>query len=173
MSFFKREERFKEKEFRSLFEQYFEQIKRFVYYKTGNEEVASDITQDVFLKVWEQRSTVNQDTVEALLYTIANRVFISRWRKKQVAIKFMQRADIQLFDEITPEATYAYQETKENYENILSALPDECRTVFLMSRIDEMKYKEIAENLSISVKAVEKRMSKALLILRNELVHST
>lgn len=169
MAFF-RGKSLREEEFRDLFEQYFEQIKRFLYYKTGDEEIASDIAQDVFLKLWEQRDSVREDTVEALLYTMANRMFINLWRKNKVALKFVRRAEEQPQDVLSPENLYAYKETKEIYENLLSGMTDECRTVFLMNRIDQMKYKEIAESLSISVKAVEKRMSKVLSVLRAGLV---
>lgn len=171
MSFLKGQKGLSEEEFSGLFERYFEQIKRFVYYKTGEEEIASDIAQDVFLKVWERRKNIKQDTAEALLYTMANRLFISRWRKQKVAIKFMERAVPITAEVLSPELSYVYEETKKNYEKILSAMPEECRTVFLMSRIDELKYKEIATCLAISVKTVEKRMSKALSLLRDAFAH--
>lgn len=171
MAFFKVDEGLNKSEFKELFEIYFEQVKRFVYYKSGDEDLASDITQEVFLKIWERRKKVRKETVVPLLYTIAGNLFVNKWRKTKVALKFIERSVSQVsLDARTPETDYAYQETKRNYEQILSKMPQRQREVFLMSRIDELKYEEIANNLQISIKAVEKRMQKALEMLRAELV---
>ena len=62
-----------------------------------------------------------------------------------------------------------FQELKRNYELCLDTLPEKQRVVFLMSRIDKMKYHEIASVVGISNKAVEKRMSKALQFFKKEL----
>ena len=69
----------------------------------------------------------------------------------------------------TPQFHMEEQEFGEKLNRILAKLPDGSREVFLMNRIEKIKYDEIAERLGISVKAVEKRMSKALSILRAEL----
>ncbi len=158
-----------ETDFQELFEEYFEQVKRFVYYKSGDEGLASDIAQEVFLKVWEKRRKVKKETVKALLYTTAERLFVNKWRKSKIELKFLRRTNPQAVNDESPEDNYTYQQTKATYEKILSEMPEKQREVFLMSRIDELKYKEIAENLQIGVKAVEKRMSKALERLRAEL----
>lgn len=60
----------------------------------------------------------------------------------------------------------AFEQLKENYRLALNGMPEKQRTVFLMSRIENLKYTEIAEKVGISVKAVEKRMTKALEYLR-------
>ena len=70
----------------------------------------------------------------------------------------------------SPEELLAFDQLKEKYESLLLKLPDKQRVVFLLSRIDELKYHEIASRLNISVKAVEKRMKNALNLLRNELI---
>ena len=68
-----------------------------------------------------------------------------------------------------PEEEMEFNELKLKYEKALSSLPENQRIVFLMSRKDGMKYSEIAEYLQISVKAVEKRMSKTLAYMRKSL----
>ncbi len=158
-----------ETDFEELFEEYFEPVKRFVYYKSGNETLASDIAQEVFLKVWEKRKKIKKETVKPLLYTTAEHIFVSKWRKTKIELKFLKRTNSNALNNESPEDDYTYKQTKEIYEKILSEMPEKQREVFLMSRIDELKYKEIAENLQIGIKAVEKRMSKALEMLRTEL----
>ncbi len=154
------------KEFQQIFDLYFEPIKRFVYYKSGNEELASDITQEVFLKLWEKRKRIKQETVKSLLYTMAERIFIDKWRKEKVVLCFVQKSESQFLEENTPEMSYDYVETKAKYEQILAEMPEKQRVVFLMSRIEGLKYREIAERLAISIKTVEKRMSEALAQLK-------
>ncbi len=151
-----------ENEFQQLFEVYFEPIKRFIYYKSGNEELASDITQEVFLKLWEKRKSIKQETVKPLLYTMAEHIFIDKWRKEKVELCFVMKNDLEISEGNTPEIAYNYQETKAKYERILAVMPQKNREVFLMSRMEGLKYREIAERLGISSKTVEKRMSEAL-----------
>jgi len=62
----------------------------------------------------------------------------------------------------SPEDMAVFKELKETYKRVLAAMPEKQRVVFLMSRMDELKYHEIAQRLNISIKAVEKRMTKAL-----------
>ena len=69
-------------------------------------------------------------------------------------------------DDYSPEEMLMFEELQKNYEKALLQLPEKQRIVFLMSRIDQMKYHEIAERLGLSVKAVEKRMTLALAYFR-------
>ena len=104
-----------------------------------------------------------------LLYKIAGDLFVSHMRREKLRreapkeIRFEQR-------ESSPEDELQYIELKEQYEKVLMKLPENQRVVFLMSRTEELSYKEIATRLSLSVKAVEKRMSGALSRLRKELI---
>ena len=54
-----------------LFNQLYSPIKNFIYYKTGDIELADDIAQDTFIKIWEKRNEIRHETVKSLLYTIA------------------------------------------------------------------------------------------------------
>lgn len=160
--------KFRKNDFKKLFEEYFEQIKSYIYYKSGDEDLASDISQEVFLKIWEKRETIEKETVVALLYSMANNLFISHCRHNKIKLNFAQKENNQKESD-SPEEIFSYQETKKMYENALSSMQEDYRTVFLMSRMEELKYKEIAERLDISIKTVEKRMSRALSYLKEEL----
>lgn len=156
-------------EFRQLFQDKFEALKLFVYYKCGDEGLASDIAQDVFLKIWEDRETICKSTVVPLLYTMANNLFISEYRRNKLAFQLQLRNKSTGHIGFTAEETLVYHETKKRYEQTLARMPDDVREVFLMSRIEDLKYREIAVRLQISIKTVEKRMNKALALLRQEL----
>jgi DNA-directed RNA polymerase specialized sigma24 family protein len=58
-------------EFKSLFETYFEDVRRYVLYRSGNDEIATDITQDTFMRIWEKQLTIDHKQVKGLLFKIA------------------------------------------------------------------------------------------------------
>jgi RNA polymerase sigma-70 factor (family 1) len=156
----------KREEFKKIFDTYFEDVRRFVLYRSGDAELATDIAQDTFLKVWEKQFDVSQPTIKALLFKIANDLFINHYRKGQTAFKFFKTFIPDTKPHASPEEELNYKELEKAYEKALETMPETQRVVFLMSRIDELKYQEMADQLGLSVKAVEKRMSLALSHLR-------
>jgi len=152
-------------EFKYCFDQFFDPIRSYLYYRSGDAELATDIAQDAFLKVWEKQVDFEPNRTKGLLYKIAGDLFISQVRKNKVAANYQQTIALN-FKQENPEETLQYKELKKNYEIALAQLPEKQRTVFLMSRMEELTYKEIAERLELTVKAVEKRMSLALAALK-------
>jgi len=147
--------------FKKLFDIYFERVRNYIFYRCGDQELATDIAQETFMKIWEKDLHPEPNKEKALLFKIAGDLFISSYRKQQVALQFAQLP--QNNNEVdTPDDEINYKELKTKYEKTLSEMNENQRIVFLMSRNDGLKYKEIADHLSISQKAVEKRMSKAL-----------
>ncbi|MDG2450070.1 MAG: sigma-70 family RNA polymerase sigma factor, partial [Saprospiraceae bacterium] len=96
---------------------------------------------------------------------VANNLFLNQIQHQKVVLKFESRGHSERNDE-TPQFILEESEFKKKLEGAISSLPEDQRTVFLMNRIDKKKYREIAEIVGISVKAVEKRMHKALTHLR-------
>ena len=152
-------------EFKSLFDQYYIPIKNFLYYKCGDIDLSEDLTQDIFMKVWDKRDEVQSDTVKSYLYTIANNMLLNRIRHGKVVMNFIEKHKIQQ-EEQSPQYKLEEKEFKQELETVIADMPEKQREVFLMNRIDELTYKEIAERLELSVKAVEKRMHGALGYLR-------
>jgi len=156
-------------EFKNLFEMHFTQVRNYVFYRSGNTEVATDIAQETFLKIWEKKNSVRSDKIKGLLFKIANDLFITHYRKEKRSFNFFNQY---VFNEETysPEEEMDFEQLKENYSKALEGMKENQRTVFLMSRVEDLKYSEIAEMVGISVKAVEKRMKKALEYLRLNLI---
>jgi RNA polymerase sigma-70 factor (family 1) len=154
--------------FKILFEQHFDTIRNYVYYRIGNEELATDIAQEAFMIIWEKQLIKSPENTIGLIYKIASNILISKYRRLQVEIKFQKSIRSEQFD-YSPEEEFQFKELHKKYEKAISGLSENERTVFLMSRNDELKYNEIAERLDLSVKAVEKRMSKALAFLKEEM----
>lgn len=155
-------------QFKNLFDLYFDDIRRYLYYRCGDTAVSTDLAQDTFMRIWEKQMDLLPGKDTGLLYKIASDLFVSHTRRERLRkeapreIRFGQR-------DSTPEDEINYKELQDKYEKTLMRLPENQRIAFLMSRTEELTYPEIAARLSISVKAVEKRVSGALSRLRKEL----
>ena len=154
--------------FKLLFDTYFNAIKNYLFYRIGDIDIATDITQDVFVRIWEKQMNLDMNNAKYMLYKIARDMLVSKYRRLEVENKYSQRMQFEM-TEVVEDNDFDYKQLKLKYENALIKLPDKQRTVFLMSRMEELKYAEIAERLDISIKTVEKRMSNALFYLRKVL----
>ncbi len=141
----------------------------FAYYKSGDSDAALDIVQDAFAKIWENCSQIDYTKVKTYLFTTVNNLFLNTVKHQKVVMAFAK--DTPALDKTnqSPEYLLEEEEFKIKLQNAIASLSEAQREVFLMNRIDGKKYREIAEILDISQKAVEKRMSGALKILKDQI----
>ena len=156
------------KVFEAIYNAYAKDIRWFLFYKTQDVDKTEDILQEVFIKLWENCSKVDYHKVKSYVYSIANNMFLNEKKHESIVLKY--NSNNGKFDtNESPEYIMLEKEFMEKLENTISALPEKQREVFLLNRIEKKKYKEIALHLDISVKAVEKRMHQALLVMRKEI----
>lgn len=142
------------------------------YFKTisGSMDIAEDLVQQAFIKIWKKRnSLVIEHSLKKYLFKIGYNQFVDLKRKS--------KKDMLLFDQLKNEAVnemleYSNDDFEEkmkvlNFE--IDKLPTKCKTVFLLGKVNGLKYREISEELNISVKTVERHMTKALKRLRKKL----
>lgn len=156
-------------DFKYLFDTYFDSVRSYLYYRGAGSDDASDIAQEVFMRLWEKQLNVDKTAAKRLLYKIAGDMFVSKYRRDVLEINYIASQRNQA-EETSTEETLNHKELLEKYKKALNSLSEKQRTVFLMSRIEGLKYQEIAERLGLSVKAVEKRMSAALQFLKHSLL---
>jgi len=155
--------------FKQYFDAYYGSIRGFLYYKSRSNDLADDIVQEVFIKLWEMRENVNPETVRPLLYTISLNLLRNHYKHEKIVYNFAKKQPT--VDRGTEPADFQIQQNEFNrkLEQVLASIPENSRVVFLMSRMEGLSYTEIAERLGLSVKAIEKRMHEALLIIKKKL----
>jgi len=148
-----------------LYLQYFEKLFHFFWGRTKSEELAKDFVQDVFVRIWNNRENLDpKKSLNAYIYKTAQSVVINHYEKKSVR----ERAHSELLlIETTTEISDVF-DLEKNIAKIIKRLPTDIQHVFLLSRMEGLKYEEIAIRLNYSVKKVERLMSEALKILRTE-----
>ncbi|MEK9620505.1 MAG: RNA polymerase sigma-70 factor [Flavobacteriales bacterium] len=154
--------------FEAIYNTYAKEIRRFLFYKTQDIDKSEDILQDVFIKLWENCNKVDPNKVKSYIYSIANNMFLNDIKHQKVVQNYRKHNGNDITNE-SPEFIVLEKEFMEKLESTIDKLPEKQREVFLMNRIEKKKYKEIAIHLDISVKAVEKRMHKALVVIRKEI----
>lgn len=141
----------------------------FAYYKCGDKDAALDLVQDAFAKIWENCSQIDFNKVKTYLLTTINNLFLNTIKHNKVVMAFAKETPNLDTTNQSPEYLLEEEEFKIKLQNAIASLTEAQREVFLMNRIDGKKYREIAELLDISQKAVEKRMSAALKILKEQI----
>ena len=134
-------------------------------------DASEDVIQELFVKFWEKRNVLPDDlSIKAYMYRAARNMALNHLKHFDIKKEFNIFNKASISD--TEQCVDNPAETSELQEMIFQAvneLPTERKKIFLMSREDGLKYKEIAAELNISVKTVENQMGKALSTLRTEL----
>jgi len=147
--------------FKILYYRYFPKLIRFAYYSLHSIEPARDLVQDLFFRVWTGRERLNpQKSIQAYLYKSLNNLIINHQK-----LSSSKTSSLTEIDERKIKADEE-QENTIDIRNAIERLPEKLKTVFILSRVEGYKYSEIAEICNISVKAVEKRMTKVFVLLK-------
>ncbi len=150
--------------FKQVFLKYHRDLERYLISRGSTSADALDIIQESFLRLWEKCKEVSEKSLKSFLLTSSNRIFIDRYRKDKTRLKYTESLS---FKSEIKDGQYhlELEEFKKYFEQVLSSMKPSYREVFMLHRFEKMKYKEIAEALGITQKAVEKRMQNALLHL--------
>jgi RNA polymerase sigma-70 factor (ECF subfamily) len=159
------------KAFEVLFKQWYEPLCRYAYSLLQDQDEAEDIAQKIFCKLWDQHEKIEIHTsIKSYLYRMVHNECLNRIKQLQIQSEHKETiANNSAIADNYTEETLFHKELSRRIEVAIAALPDRCREVFLLSRMQHLSYVKIAETLQISPNTVETQIVKALKVLRMKL----
>ncbi len=155
--------------FETYFKQLFSPLTYYAYKYLKDWDNAKDIVHQAFVKLWENKEKIDLDnSVKSYLYMTVTNLSLNYIRDHK---KFSSTEEIleSEYDQNEFKDIVQEEELKEKVIEAINSMPPKMREVFMLSRYEGLKYKEIAEKMGISTKTVEVHMSKALKLLRKNL----
>ena len=158
--------------FEQVFKSHFKRLHAYAFTILRDEMEAEEMVQQVFFKLWERNENLSlTGSVSAYLYRAVHNESLNYIKHQKVRSSHQLHIAYSMKNEVEhPAKKILTGELEKKIHSALSELPEQCRTIFQMSRFDELKYREIADKLGISVKTVENQMGKALKLMRDKLV---
>ena len=157
--------------FEQVFKEHFKNLHAYAINLVQEEAAAEEMVQNVFLKLWDRGEQFNfHSTVAAYLYRAVHNECLNYLKHEKVKASYHHYAkhDQHVSGDSASGKVLA-TELEQKIKTALNELPEQCRTIFQLSRFEELKYQEIADKLSLSVKTVEAQMGKALRLMRIKL----
>jgi len=160
-----------ESAFEMIFRTYYQPLCRYAYSFLQDKEEAEEVVQSTFITVWEKRNSLSIEiSFKSYLYRMVRNSclnVIKHEKIKQQHVAHELAVTEVAYESVAHKVQAAELEIK--ITEAMKTLPDQCRLVFQLSRFEELKYQEIADQLNISVKTVENHMGKALKLMRVQL----
>ncbi len=166
-------------DFKDIYLSYFQRMKYFALEYVVSEEDAENIVQDVFTELWEKKellvydinliaflfTSIKNRCIDHLRHKVVERDVVDRIQEEYQITLRMKLASLELFDQ----NVFSAEDIEQIIERAIHSLPNKCREIFIKSKIEGRKQKEIAEELNVSLKTVENQMNIAYKRLRVEL----
>ncbi len=151
-----------------IFRQYYQGLCHYANMWLKDLDSAEEVVQNTFVKLWERKDGLSVDvSIKSYLYKAVYNASLNEIRHRKTKEEY---AGMKTHEEVSEQASRGeVKELEQKIEKALMNLPEQCRLIFRMSRFDELKYREIAAILNISVKTVENQMGKALRLMRENL----
>ena len=142
---------------------------RYVVYRVREREIAEDIVQETFVRIWNNRSRLDSSkSFFSLIAKVSNNLCYDHFRHQKVKLQHQDKIPgTHKKNKINPETEHELSEFKEEiWSAVNDHLPDKCLEIFLLSRNEGKTNQEIADLLNISKRTVENQLYRALKILR-------
>lgn len=162
--------------FEIIFKNYYPALCSFAFDFLKQSDLAEDVVHETLIKFWESRSIIEvSNSLKAYLYKSVRNNCINYLKHSQViknlADKYTEDVQANVQFTLISEAEYTldyyfYDGMEQDMQNVISELPDQCRTIFQLSRVEHLHHEQIANKLNISVNTVKTQISRALEKLR-------
>jgi RNA polymerase sigma-70 factor, ECF subfamily len=159
-------------QFESLFRSSYISLVRYAKTLMKDQDTAEEIVQDLFCRIWQDKGKITIDSsLNGYLFRSVHNKCLHHIEHNRVV---MRHAGEMMYNQAdspeNPSDILHYKELQVRIARILERLPERCGKIFYMSRFEGLKYTEIAEKLSVSIKTVEANMGRALKEFRKELI---
>lgn len=161
----------KENAFEMIFKTFYKPLCTYAYSFLNDKDEAEEVVQATFISVWEKRSGIEiQTSLKSYLYRMVRNSCLNVIKHEKVKKEHVahEMATGEFSHESVSQAMVSSELEGKIYD-AMKTLPEQCRLVFQLSRFEELKYAEIADQLNISIKTVENHMGKALKLMRGHL----
>jgi len=160
-----------ERQFESLFRSSYVSLVRYARTLVKDQDDAEEIVQELFYRIWQDREKIRiESSLNGYLFRSVHNRCLHFIEHNRVVIKHAEEMSLRLPESPeNPSDILNYKELQARIAGILEKLPERCGKIFCMNRFEGLKYNEIAEKLSVSVKTVEANMGRALREFRKEL----
>ncbi|TSD64041.1 RNA polymerase sigma-70 factor [Inquilinus sp. KBS0705] len=160
-----------EKVFEKVFKDHFKTLHSYAYTFLKDDELAEEVVQNVFCRIWERREQLKTDgSIKAYLYRSVHNECLNYIKHQKVKAGFQvyYAAEMEQSEDNSSKKVMA-NELEKHIQKAMSELPQQCRIIFQMSRFDQLKYQQIADEMGLSIKTIENQMGKALKLMRLKL----
>ncbi len=161
--------RINDRNFREIYDTHFEPVCRFLNYYTRDVSVIEEVVQDVFVKLWEDRDTLDIQYIKTYIYNAARNKILNELRDVKNRNVLLESWAKREFENQQAEDCVDMNEFLQLLQATVETLPSSCQEIFKMSREQNMSYKDIALERDISVKTVEAQMGIALKRIREKM----
>lgn len=165
--------------FEYLFTTYYPRLRNYASHFVTDVDDVEDIIQDCFVNLWNRRTMLTGISLSSMLFTMVRNGCLNFLKHRAIAegynaeeLKHIGGSEaLYNYDFLgSADESLLYDELRRQIDEVLLHLPERSRQVFVMSRFEGLKNKEIAERLDISVKVVEKHITKSLAMLRKQIL---
>lgn len=154
------------KSFEQAYHLWSDKVYHFVFRQCASEEIADEVVQQVFVRLWEKRAHLSLNhSLSVQLFRMSRTIFIDELRKAARARRYVAELQQHKIKDFT-EDTFEDKETLQRVYHAIENMPPIRKSVFLMSRVEHLSHQQIAEKLGISIKTVENHINLALKYLR-------
>jgi RNA polymerase sigma-70 factor (ECF subfamily) len=159
-----------EKTIESLFRSHYDPMCNYAFTILKDKDDSEEVVQQVFIHLWERRHLMEINTsIQSYLFRSVRNACLNRIKHAKVRSVYAEEISAIAQNSEPADQISTQKELQKQIHSAIDSLPEQCRLVFKLSRFEELKYSEIAEQLGISVKTVENHMGKALRIMREKL----
>lgn len=157
------------KAFESIFNSYYKALVNYASTILGDIDEAEDRVQQVYVMLWEKRLSIEIHTsLRSFLYKSVHNACLNKIKQQKVRTEYSKI--VQLNNNVNfHHDKLSEKELQKKVDDAIDLLPEQCGKIFKMSRFEQLKYQEIADQLGLSIKTIENQMGKALKILREQL----